>query len=378
MKVLMQNRYDALVNKGGDSYQMLYTKKYLEEYKIKVDVSTDLRPDVSGYDIIHLYNITRVHETYAQFLNAKKQNKKVVISPIYHSMADIKNYEAKNLTGIHSFLVNILRSTDSIQLLKTLNYVYKHPNTWFSWFLQASKGYTAQQKEILDGTDYIIPNSDMETKAIIAEVTGPLRARCKVVHNGIDETIAGGSSRIQDWIKRIDIKDFVICAGRIEPRKNVLTLADILSNTGIPVVFAGRTNTMHSSYAGAFFRKIQNSSNLYYIPEVNQEEVMTLYKHAKVCVLASWFETTGLAGLEAGINGCNVVMTEKGYTREYYKDRAWYCDPENPESIRDAVISAHKALRNDKDMPRHIRDMGFFWKNSAARTLECYKEVLRS
>ena len=130
MRVLMQNRYDALTNKGGDSYQMIYTKNYLEESGIQVDISTELTPDLKDYDIVHLFNITRVHETYVQFRNALKHKKKIVVSSIYHSMADIRNYETKNLKGLYGWLVRNLDNVDIIQLMKTLYYVHKYPRIW--------------------------------------------------------------------------------------------------------------------------------------------------------------------------------------------------------------------------------------------------------
>ena len=38
--------------------------------------------------------------------------------------------------------------------------------------------------------------------------------------------------------------------------------------------------------------------------------------------------------------GCNIVITEKGFTREYFGDDAFYCEPGDPESIYNAVENA--------------------------------------
>lgn len=376
MNILMQNRYDALTNKGGDSYQMLHTKKYIEDAGARVDVSAELSPDLAGYDIVHLFNVTRVHETYLQFMNAKKQGKKIVLSPIYHSAADIKNYESKNLEGLHAFSVRFLGAADRIQLLKTLYYVYRYPKAWRSWAVQAFIGYTRQQETVLSGADYLIPNSRMEMDTIVKEISGHISTRYKIIYNGIDDTVSADSPEITAWLKSKGINTFVICAGRIEPRKNTLKIAQAMLGTEVPVVFAGRINRMHGDYASAFLKTIEGSKNLFYLQEVDQQQLATLYKRAKACVLASWFETTGLAGLEAGYQGCNVVITDKGYTREYYGDRAWYCDPESTESIKGSVIQSYGAERDAKQLPKWIQEKGFFWKTAAARTMECYEELL--
>ena len=43
--------------------------------------------------------------------------------------------------------------------------------------------------------------------------------------------------------------------------------------------------------------------------------------------LPSWFETPGLAALEAALAGCSVVITPFGSTREYFGDLVEYARP---------------------------------------------------
>lgn len=66
MKVLMQTRQNVFDLAGGDTTQLVKTKEALESKGIDVDLSLDLRPDVSGYDVVHLFNLTRVQETFIQ------------------------------------------------------------------------------------------------------------------------------------------------------------------------------------------------------------------------------------------------------------------------------------------------------------------------
>jgi len=51
-------------------------------------------------------------------------------------------------------------------------------------------------------------------------------------------------------------------------------------------------------------------------------------------------ETTGLANLEAGYFGGNLVSTENGYSQEIFKDFINYCQPGDEASIREAVLKA--------------------------------------
>ncbi len=54
------------------------------------------------------------------------------------------------------------------------------------------------------------------------------------------------------------------------------------------------------------------------------------YAAARVFALPSWFETPGLAALEAALAGCAVVITPYGSTREYFGDLVEYARPHRP------------------------------------------------
>jgi hypothetical protein len=92
--------------------------------------------------------------------------------------------------------------------------------------------------------------------------------------------------------------------------------------------------------------------------------------------MASWFETTGLAGLEAGLAGANVVITGRGYAREYFGESAWYCDPANLTSIREAVTAAWAAPRGSRQLEQRISKLGLTWAEAASKTLGVYRQIL--
>ena len=117
------------------------------------------------------------------------------------------------------------------------------------------------------------------------------------------------------------------------------------------------------------------ASNVSFIENIEQEKLVDYYKDAKVHVLPSWFETTGLSSLEAGAMGCNLVITDKGDTKEYFEDFAFYCDPSSVESIFEAVAKA-AAANNDRRLQQKIFSQ-YTWSNTAGLTLQAYNEVLR-
>jgi hypothetical protein len=62
-----------------------------------------------------------------------------------------------------------------------------------------------------------------------------------------------------------------------------------------------------------------------------------------------------IAALEAALAGCTVVITNRGSTREYFGDRALYCDPQNVASIRVALDPALE-LERTHELARRIRN----------------------
>jgi glycosyltransferase involved in cell wall biosynthesis len=115
--------------------------------------------------------------------------------------------------------------------------------------------------------------------------------------------------------------------------------------------------------------------NVSFVESIEQEKLIDYYNAAKVHVLPSWFETTGLSSLEAAAMGCNIVITDKGDTREYFENYAYYCDPESPQSIFDAIS---KAASDDISIELQKKIFNqYTWFQAAKLTLEAYEEIMR-
>lgn len=92
-------------------------------------------------------------------------------------------------------------------------------------------------------------------------------------------------------------------------------------------------------------------------------------------VLPSWFETPGLVSLEAAAMGCNIVVSPKGTTRDYFGDSAFYCNVSSPSSIRAALDEAY-AVNYDEDFGRKVITE-YTWEKAAEKTLDGYQLALK-
>jgi glycosyltransferase involved in cell wall biosynthesis len=116
------------------------------------------------------------------------------------------------------------------------------------------------------------------------------------------------------------------------------------------------------------------ADNIQFADFVPLEDLVSWYLKAKVHVLPSWNETCGLSTMEAAYGGCNIVITDKGDTVDYFGDYAWYCDPGDPESIYNAVRLAAAAPVAPGLREKIIRQ--YTWAETARQTLEAYEAVL--
>ena len=75
MKVLMCIRSDYFRNFGGDSRQMLKSVEYLRKLGVEAHINAGDITDFSSYDIVHLFNLASMGETYKYYKIAKSYKK---------------------------------------------------------------------------------------------------------------------------------------------------------------------------------------------------------------------------------------------------------------------------------------------------------------
>jgi glycosyltransferase involved in cell wall biosynthesis len=374
----MQNRPDAFQVMGGDTIQMMKTAQYLRKLGIHVDISLELVPKLDNYDIIHLMNITRVKFTYAQLINAKKQKKKVVLSPIYWNTRK----------AFSAYLKNPLLDFNCLYLLRDLGKDY------VSYLMNGGKFFFNEVGElvynkrlasiVLREVDSLLPNSQREFEVLendFAEVFQNMGKNFFVVPNGVDADIFKNPSPDR-FIEKYGISDFVLCVGRFGYRKNQLSLVRALKGLGINVVFIGHAPSS-SSYYGIknaidrlYYQKCKEEadSSFTFCNAIPHHELSSAYSACKVFALPSFYETPGLSALEAALSGANICITKEGSTQEYFLDLASYCDPYNLISIKNAVLRAFYSPKNDITK-KHILE-NFTWDTVAKKTLKAYEEVL--
>jgi glycosyltransferase involved in cell wall biosynthesis len=328
---------------GGHVVQAQSTASALESLGLTVTLSETADVDPRSYDVVHSFGAP------AQLLReARAEGVGVAISPIWWSAEYTTGQSTSTRRSRALFGVRVAHSALRRGVHETARRL-REP--------LVSKALAFELADVL------LPNSRMEADQIRLDlgVTTPM----VVVPNAVD---VGAFASVAVDVNRSG----VACVGRIEPHKNQLALIEALRGTGIPLTVAGFLHPDHTDYADRCRRRA--NASVRFMVGAPQEDIVHLYRSAAVHVLPSWFETTGLSSLEASAAGCAVVTTNRGFAREYFEDLALYCDPGEPDSIREAI---RKALAEGprEGLREHVLRK-YTWTEAARRTLEGYKLAL--
>ncbi|MBN2021378.1 MAG: glycosyltransferase [Pirellulales bacterium] len=172
----------------------------------------------------------------------------------------------------------------------------------------------------------------------------------------------------------VGVPDFVLCPARIEPRKNQLDLIRAVRGTGLRLVILGDAVPGHEAYEARCRREA--GPEVTFLGRIDHDDPLLASGHAacRCLALASWFETPGLAAIEAAMSGTPLVLPEGGAAREYFGDWAQYVRPGRIGEIRRALLRAAARDRNP-ELARWTVEH-YTWAAAARATHEAYMEVL--
>jgi glycosyltransferase involved in cell wall biosynthesis len=332
---------------GGHSVQAENTAQGLRDLGVDLTVSGEIDPAGDHtYDIVHTFGASN------QVVRAARRTASAVVAtPIWTSSEYLTTGgRPSTVTGRAEFAVRVASSTARRGIHETARRLRER-------FDAAALAY--------ESADLLLPNSQGEAVQIRDDlgVSTPMY----VVPNAVD----------QRWFTPPDgstDRAGVAYVGRVEPHKNQLGLIRELRGTGIPVVIAGPSHPHHAEYAAQCRHEADEFVTFH--RGGGRLEMREVYRGAAVHALPSWFETTGLASLEAAATGCAVVTTNRGYAGEYFGGDVTYCDPGRRGSIRDAVESA-LAVGPTPELRRRVIE-NYTWEHAARATLVGYQLALAS
>jgi glycosyltransferase involved in cell wall biosynthesis len=361
MHVLMQLRSN--MHSGGDATQVRETATALRARGVQVDVSREIRPDLRDVDLVHVFGLTQPSEPLLQAEHAARHGLPVALSPAYQ---DLSEYNRLGRYGLAALAYSALPSETLVDVAKQAMRIARAGGRRLQLAGLLRVPFQEQQRRLLRQTAVVLPNSNAEARAIADRFAHS--TPCRVVPNAAAAGFA--SATPHDFIKETGLHDFVIGVGFISSLKNQLRLIAALDGTGLKLVLAGSRAPTHAAYFRAV-RRAARRHGVAMLGHVPHPKLASALAAARVVALPSWFESCGMAGLEGALAGCRVVVTDRGYTRDYFGDDAAYCDPGDVGSIRRAVLEAFDSAPPHRLRQRVVTE--FTWEAAAEATLEAYR-----
>ena len=328
---------------GGGEHQLLQTARHLEAQGVPVRPFCPWTDRVERGRLLHLFGMSREGLELARV--AKARGVKVALSTICwvdpRAIAALATHPVRKAWDLAKYGVKLAAPT------------------WPGW-----------RRELLALADAILPNSYAEAAQLV-RLFGADPRRIRVIPNGVEARFADADPR--PFRERHGDDDFALYVGRIEPRKNVLGLIRGVRKVGMPLVIVGDVVPGREIYGDACRRAGEGFAR--FLPGIDHDDPLlaSAYAASRVFALPSWFETPGLAALEAALAGTAVVVTPRGCTREYFGNRVRYARPGHSAEIGREMARAWDEGA-DPDLSAIVGEK-YLWSVAARDTAEVYDEV---
>jgi len=192
--------------------------------------------------------------------------------------------------------------------------------------------------------------------------------------------------RIRQILDKYNIsRPYILSVGRLNPRKNLVSLARAYSilkeRESIPhkLVIVGKKDYDTKEIIQSI-EEMEHANNVIITGFVPDDDLPYLYYGAEVFVYPSLFEGVGLPVLEAMKSGVPVVASNTSSLIEIVGDAGIIINPLSSEEMAQAI----SRLIKSQNLRRHYREKGlqraeiYSWKVTAQKTLTVYEETYRN
>ncbi len=185
----------------------------------------------------------------------------------------------------------------------------------------------------------------------------------------------------RERVRRFTEREYVLCVGTVEPRKNLKTLIrafrDVVFRDDLSLVIAGGFGWNYDDIV-AYAPELGIRESVVFTGYLDEETMNDLYNCAAVVVYPSLYEGFGLPPLEAMACGAPLIISDIPALREVAGDAAAFfkaSDHEELKQVIETVLSdtARRASLSEKGLERVKL---YSWKRTAEETILTYQKVI--
>jgi glycosyltransferase involved in cell wall biosynthesis len=168
---------------------------------------------------------------------------------------------------------------------------------------------------------------------------------------------------------------FVFTVSTLEPRKNLVGLVRAFAAVpDVKLYIAGAKGWLNSDLA-AVVEASPAKDRIVFLGYVSDQQLNLLLNKCKLFALVSYVEGFGIPVLEAMLAGAPVVTSQTSSLPEVAGEWAYYCDPENENSISEALVCALRDADNLDRMAAGGKKFAtrFTWEGSVDHLHEVFR-----
>ena len=356
MKALLVVRPNAFVVHGGDVVHAQRAATALRALGVVADLVATDTPDPRGYDVAHVFGVFEPDTARRQIAAVRAHRVPLVLSPIW--------LDLRELFALAPRVERALAARDAASAERRFTRLTREASRlpWRGRVARHADRRLAAQRGLVLAADVLLPASDVEAR-LYAGVLQAERVPVVVAPLGVDDD--------RFVVDPPAARAGVLCAGRIESKKNQAALLYALRGIDVDVTIVGAS---HDARYLALCKRWATPRTRF-LQHVEHDALRSLMAGAAVHAHPSWLETPGLASLEAAAAGARVVTGNRGCEREYFGPEADYADPADPQSIRAAVLRALARGPREPDDALSRRLRGFTWRRHAEATRDAYERA---
>jgi glycosyltransferase involved in cell wall biosynthesis len=231
--------------------------------------------------------------------------------------------------------------------------VLRHPETFNLW----TRRYSRQCVPRVARAARLVIAVSEHTKRELVELLRTPEEKIRVVLNGVADVFGPDGPA--------ETGDYVLAVGTLEPRKNLVRLAEATRRLGVELRVVGASGWGRVELGGEGVRLLGR---------ISDEELARLYRGARCLAYPSLYEGFGIPIVEAMACGAPVVTSRGGATEEVAGGAAVLVDPLDPASIAAGIEEA--AGRQEELVGAGLeRARAFSWAETARLTAEVYREA---
>ena len=320
------------------------------------------------------------------------------------------------LGDLHSYTADFAESVVQFQESESLEYTLIHSHYWLSgvaalelsrrWHVPhiatfhtlartkqrarageregARRAHAEQQ--IIDSADSLVVSTRIE-KEDIGRLYGRNGTPIRVIPPGVDLSLF---RKVDQYAarQRLGLSDerIVLYVGRIEPLKGLdillraAALLDDISGTRILIVGGNPLEDAEFERLNMLADSLRISDMVTFTGSVSQEVLPAYYSAADIFVLPSWYESFGLAALEAMSCGTPVVVSRVGGLTTFIEHGKtgylvpWRCPEAFARSLE--TLLENPSLRRAMGEAAARRATRMSWADMANRMLACYNQYM--